>query len=52
MDCTALRVAKSWTRLSDFHSHIKQDLGRCSFLHNLFRDAFYTSMEILVFFSV
>ena len=52
MDCIVLGVAKSWTRLSDFHSHIKQDLGRCSFLHNLFRDAFYTSMEIVVFFSV
>ena len=41
---------KSWTRLSDFHSHIKQDLGKCPFLHDLFRDAFYTSMEIVIFF--
>ena len=32
------------------HSHIKQDLGKCMFLHNLFRDAFYTSMEIVIFF--
>ena len=22
MDCTVHRVAKSWTRLSDFHSHL------------------------------